>query len=97
MYLISGLSFYKDRGVLRALSYVCDETFWGKAKKFHITLEKPNTLKVSVKKKTFFIIERKIFVGPFHKIWLRTETTIIFIFVAIWQNNKQNKLHYFRH
>ena len=69
MYLISGLSFYKDRGVLRALSYVGDATFLGKVKSFHITLEKSNILKISVKKTNFFIIERKIYVGPFQKIF----------------------------
>ena len=53
MYLISGLSFYKGRGVLRTLSYVCDGTFLGKAKKFHITLEKSNIIKISVKKDKF--------------------------------------------
>ena len=82
---------------LRTLSYFCDETFLGKAKKFHITLEKWNVLKISVKKKKNFIIERKSYVEPFHKIWIRTETTKIFIFVAISQKSKQNKLRHFRH
>ena len=60
-----GLSFYKDRGVLRTLPYVCNGTFWGKAKNFHITLEKLNILKISVKKTNFFIIERKIYVSKY--------------------------------
>ena len=57
-YLISGLSFCKDRGVLRTVSNAFDRAFWRKAKKFHITLEKPNNFKMSVKKKNLFIIEK---------------------------------------
>ena len=53
--------------VLGTVSDVFDRAFWGIAKKFHITLEKSNILKISVKKTNFFKIEgKKSFVGPFY-------------------------------
>ena len=60
-YLISGLQFCKDRGVLRTVSNAFDGAFWQKAKKFHITLEKSNILKISARKTNLFRIERKNF------------------------------------
>ena len=42
-----------------------------------------NIFKISLKKKNFFVIEEKIYVGLFHTKWLRTEITRIFMFLAI--------------
>ena len=64
-YLISGLPFYKERGVLTTVSNAFDGAFWGKAKQIHVSLEKSNILKISVKKTNLFIIEEKNFCKAF--------------------------------
>ena len=60
-HLISGLLFQKHRGVLETVLNVFDGAFWGKDKKFHITLEKSNIFKISAKKANLFIIKGKNF------------------------------------
>ena len=60
-YLISGLLFHKGRDVLKTVSNPFDGAFEGKAKKLHITLEKWNFFKISVKKTNLFIINEKLF------------------------------------
>ena len=60
-YLISGLPFYKERGVLTTVSNAFDGAFWGKAKQIRISLEKSNILKISVKKGKFIYNRRKKF------------------------------------
>ena len=61
MYLISGLLFHKDRGLLKTVSKAFDGALWGKKlKKF--ALPQKNKYLQNIKKKTnLFIIKGKNF------------------------------------
>ena len=78
--------FYKDRGVLRTVSNVCDEAFWGTSnwllafKNFAILSHYPRKIKYRQnipKNISFFVIEGRTSLGPLNKTLLRTEITKI--------------------
>ena len=62
-------------------------------------IDLPTFLKIkycqNVRKKDKFLYHRKKFLWDLFTKYIRTETAKIFILVAIWQNDKENKLHHF--